>query len=184
MEAALFIVSFLTAISALGVVLSKKPLHSALSLVVTLFLVAVQFALLDAHFLAVLQIMVYAGAIMVLVVFVIMLLGIDSETPEALHFGSSFVAMALAGAFLGMLYWMFTNTTLAPGLPSHPELSLPANFGTVEHVGAELFAHYVYPFELASVLLLAAIVGAVLLAHDKKNPLPKGRGLRAKREGE
>ena len=156
-------------VSALLCITRKNPVSSALWLVVTLFAVAALFVLLDAQFLAVLQVLVYAGAIMVLFLFVIMLLNLgrpgpsDIKGPVAVGGG-----VLLAGALLFLLrplsqVTLSSTITLPPG--SVPALQLRQ--GIVGAVANPLFGTYLIPFEIASVLLLAAIVGAVVLAKRK-----------------
>ena len=145
----------------------QNPVASALWLVVTLFSIAALFVLLDAQFIAVLQLLVYAGAIMVLFLFVIMLLNLgrggpsDMKSPLGL-----FVGVLLAGLMLTQL--LATRTTASP-LPPTPSVMAraAAEQGMVPAVARPLFSTYLVPFEITSVLLLAAIVGAVVLAKRK-----------------
>lgn len=174
MELAIYLFSALTLLSALGVVFSAKPLTSALYLVLTLFLVAVHFALLDAGFLAVTQVLVYAGAIMVLVVFVIMLLGVDEVNEGRRNIPQFVVALAAVSVFVAIFAGLSYSAPL-----ELKNVALPAGFGGIEAIGAKLFREYVLAFELASVLLLAAIVAAVTLTIEPKRALPEGRGLKA-----
>lgn len=177
MTVAMIVFAVLLVASAAGVVFSDKPLHSALFLVLTLFLSAVHYALLGAEFMAILQVLVYAGAIMVLVVFVIMLLGVD-DSGEGHRLRRFALLYALSVGALGATLCFVVvgrGSILAPGAKQPA-----AGFGSVASIGEQLFTRYLLPFELASVLLLAAIIGAVLLSVSPKRPLPKGRGLRAK----
>jgi len=176
MTAAMLLFGLFTLLAACGVVFSRKTLHCALWLVVTLFLFAVHYALIGADFLAALQVLVYAGAIMVLVIFVIMLLGLN-EQGEARDVNiSGFVAVCVAGVFVGLLTWMVRH----PGVFVRPDSAITVS-GTPQAVGYALFTKFLYPFEVTSLLLLAAIIGAVILAYEPKRPLPPGRGLKAKR---
>ena len=183
MTPAMFIFGLLTVLSALGVVFSKKTLYSALWLVVTFFLVGVHYALLEAHFLANLQILVYAGAIMVLVVFVILLLGLqesDAAVSKPVRM-PAFLSAILIGTFLGILAVVIlpglgTDTLLAPAAVGAP---LKSN---AQELGQALLGKFFLPFEMVSVLLLAGIIGAVLLAYEPKRPLLSGRGLKAKQK--
>ena len=152
-----------------------KPLNSALCLVSTLYLVAVHFAIQGADFVAALQVLIYAGAIMVLVIFVIMLLGADAEVKEKFLKLHGVIGAALCGIFVSILYVAFSNMQF-------PEANSTQSVrGTTEAIGALLFNQFLYPFEIVSLLILAATVGAVLLAQDKKRNLPEGRGLKAVR---
>lgn len=177
--AAMLIFGVLTVLAASAVVFATKPLNSALYLVLTLFLVAVHFALLGADFIAAMQVLIYAGAIMVLVIFVIMLLGLDSPLvrPKSItQLGFSFFT---AGLFVVTVFGVVKYSPELHVLGGPLSKSNPFPSGSVEAVGAVLFTKYIFPFELASLLLLAAIIGAVLLASEKKRPLDKGRGLKA-----
>ena len=153
-------------LSALGVVLSRNPVRSAMSLVVTLFLLAVMFVLLDAHLVAALQIVVYAGAIMVLFLFVIMLLNLQQEPREEGRVAQRLAAWAAAGLVLVVMavgLWR-----VLPGAPG-PDAAgaVPEGFGSTVAVSERLFTHFLLPFEITSVLLLVAIVGAVVLAKRR-----------------
>ena len=181
MTTMMYLFSLLTVLSAVGVVTARQPLHSALFLVLTLFLVAVHFALLGAHFVAATQVLVYAGAIMVLVIFVIMLLGVDAAVPEAPTRFSSVVAAIATGVMVVALgYVAMSGSEL---LPTDAGAVATVVDGSTKAVGQTLYTQYLYPFEVASVLILAGIVGAVMLGYEKKRPLKPGRGLQSKQEG-
>jgi len=147
----------------------RNPIASALWLVVTLFSIAALFVLLDAQFLAVLQVLVYAGAIMVLFLFVIMLLNLGRPGPSDIKGPLGLGVAVLLGAALLFLLQPLTRTTL-PSAITLPPGSVPAlqqQQGIVGAVANPLFGAYLVPFEITSVLLLAAIVGAVVLAKRK-----------------
>ena len=144
---------------AIMVIAHPSPVYSALFLVMTLFLLAVYFLFLNAHMVAALQIIVYAGAIMVLFLFVIMLLNLQSDTAPTPRRGLGRVAIiggVILVAELGLL--------LQGSSSEQAESSLPENFGTVEALGSQLFTTYLLPFEITGILLLVAVVGAVVLA--------------------
>jgi NADH-quinone oxidoreductase subunit J len=150
----------------LGVVLNRHPVRSAMSLVATLFLLAVFFVFLDADFVAALQIIVYAGAIMVVFLFVIMLLNLSDSEPErrrvSWHAGVLFITSLFA---IGLLYLLKEGGMLLPG-PGMDQAA-PVEFGSMQAVAMRLFTVYLLPFEITGLLMLAAVVGAVVLAKKK-----------------
>ena len=158
MTIAFFIMALIAVVSALAVVLLHNPIYSALALVTNLLCVAAVFALLDAHFLSVVQIIVYAGAIVVLVLFVLMLLNIKLEAARKY---SNFYIAAAALAGVAFLATILPLAQQAFSVFPDPNSSLE---GTVENMGVSLYTKYVFPFEAASVLIMVAIVGAVMLA--------------------
>ena len=178
--------ALLTIFAATGVVWAQSAMHSALWLVLTFLLLAVHYALLGGHLVAALQVMVYAGAIMVLVVFVIMLMGLGESskatsiaTPKTTamkYYALSSIAAALASGVL-FLTLFAAISGLSETVPDMPAVN--ADFGTTAQIGKLLFTRYVFQFELLSLLLLAAMIGAVVLAKGAKRKLPPGRGLRA-----
>lgn len=161
-EAVLFhFFSLVAMLAGISVVVQRNAIGSALSLVVCFFFLAADYVLLDAHFVAVIQLLVYAGAIMVLFIFVIMLLNMRESGPPAIDGLSprALWGVAVAGLFgvgaLGML----------DGVVHTPASSLPDGFGTIASIGNALFAGpYLLPFEVVSLLLTVGMVGAVVLA--------------------
>jgi len=160
-----WIFSALAIAAALTVVINKNPVYSALSLVVTLFSLASIFVLLEAYFLAALEILVYAGAIMVLFLFVIMLLNLKREETPPPYMK---VQVAL-GIFVAILFIVFAALSLKMGFSDVIAQSVPgtANFGDISQVGKVLFSKYFFPFEVASLLLLVALIGTVYLAKRR-----------------
>ena len=152
-------------LAALGVVWSTNPIRSALSLVGALFLLAVFFAFLGAHLVAALQVIVYTGAIMVLFLFVIMLLNLQVELTHGRSRGWYLVSTIAALVFASMLLRALSgpNNLPGPGMDAAP----PSDYGTTALLGERLFTHYVLPFEITSVLLLVAVIGAVVVAKRK-----------------
>jgi NADH-quinone oxidoreductase subunit J len=155
-----------TVAGALLTVTRRNPVTAVMSLVGTFFALAAIYATLDAHFLAVLQVLVYAGAIMVLFIFVVMILNRDEVSPVSLR---GIVRRALGVlcvayvAYLGAsVVWAERASTLLRG----PDQALPADYGTVGSVGMSLFRDFVFPFEAISLLLLVAIVGGVILSRS------------------
>lgn len=172
-----FLMGVIAVVSAICVVGMRNPLYSAFALVVNLLSMAGLYAALDAHFLAVTQVVVYAGAIMVLVLFVLMLLNLKAESGRKL----GFVRCALA-----MVMGIVIVTSALPPVMARfdgvAETTLSDNLersvGTVRAVGLELFTVYAPQFELASLVLLIGIVGAVMLAKRKSvNLAPRPGGL-------
>ena len=162
MEAALFY-SFaaFAVLGALGVITFKKPTRALLSLMVTMFSLAVLFLTLQAHFVAMAYLIVYAGAVLVLFLFVIMLLGLAAkELPAGESFKKIYLAVAffVPIAFLGILLWIASSLG---EIPLNPTEGSPENFGTL------LFTRYLLPFELVSFLLLIGVFAAVALASSQ-----------------
>ncbi|HSA60125.1 MAG TPA: NADH-quinone oxidoreductase subunit J [bacterium] len=154
-----YVFAILTVLSAIAVIAFRNTLSSAFALVLTLFGVACLYALLEAHFLAAMQVLVYAGAVMVLFLFVIMLMNLGRE--EILKIKMSFAGVVgiLIGGYLATILVLRLGTLSDPFGPSG------IAFGTIKDVGRLMFSEYLVPFELASFLLLIAIVGVVVLAR-------------------
>jgi NADH-quinone oxidoreductase subunit J len=162
------VLSILLITASLGVVLERSPIRSALSLVLALFLLAVMFVTLDAPLIAALQIIVYAGAIMVLFLFVIMLLNLQETPREMARLGSVTAAVLGGSLFLLAVVRFFLSRPVAEvgaALPG-PGMASPvsADFGSIEMLGERLFTHFILAFEVTSLLLLVAAVGALVLA--------------------
>jgi NADH-quinone oxidoreductase subunit J len=163
MQILFFILGAVALISGGLVVFQKHPLRSALWLIVNFFAVAGIYLLAHAEFIAAIQVIVYAGAIMVLFLFVIMLMNIrqPEEAPKIPFIGQKLAGIILAG-FTGLiLIYGVTKAALTTGKEAAPGL------GNTESIARSLFTDYLLPFEVTSVLLLVAIVGAVVLAKSK-----------------
>ncbi len=168
MEALLFYgLAAVMVVSSLMVILRKNPVHSALFLILTFLCLAGLYLLLNAQFIAAIQVIVYAGAIMVLFIFVIMLLNLESEVASKgghglQKFWATVISIVLAISFVSiMTVKVFTGEK---GIFS-PETVNAA--GNSEVIGRLLFTEFLLPFEITSVLLLAAIIGAIVLAKKK-----------------
>ena len=168
MEAFIFFVfGALTLAGAFGVVLARNPVHSALFLVMTLVSVAVLFLLRDAELVAAVQVIVYASAIVVLFLFVIMLLGVDrEESLEDRVPGQRAAAIALGVVLLAEIVFLAghewaTGQKTASGVPLQGE----GFGGNVQRVARVLFTDFLWAFEITAVLLVIAVVGAVVLAR-------------------
>jgi NADH-quinone oxidoreductase subunit J len=148
--------------SAAGVIMARNPVYAAMSLVSAFFWLAGIYVLLTAHLLAFVQIIVYAGAIMVLFLFVVMLLSL-TDAELGLEKLTALKVVGIVGT-AGMLALLVT--ALVQGAPLGAK-AVGEDFGTVRAVGRILFTQYLLPFEATSVLLLVAIVGAVVVAKEK-----------------
>ena len=153
-------------VSALPCITRRSPVASALWLIMTLFATAVMFVLLDAHFIAVLQVMVYSGAIMVLFLFVIMLLNLgDQSATDMKGWFGRVVGLAL-GVFVMVELWVITKVVPVDQirLPAGELNRMTVDEGAIAPVAQVLYTTYLLPFLLTAILLLAAIAGAVVLA--------------------
>ena len=155
---------------AVGVVVRSHPVHAALSLVLTLFGIAVLFIAQEAHFLAAVQVIVYAGAIVVLFLFVIMLLGVDNA--EDLHvepFKVQRPVASVVGAGLMVLIGTAIIVSRKAAVPPSPQShALDSHDGNIKALARDLFSDHVLAFELTSVLLVIAVVATVLLARKPR----------------
>ena len=160
MEVVFYIAAAVAIIAGIGVVLQRTPVYSALALIVVLCALAVIYLLLGAEFMAVVQVIVYAGAIMVLFVMVIMLLNAHRETPVDRSRLARYLGPPLIVAFLVEVIWVvwreFASNPAAPPLDGGPAA-----------IGQLLFRDYVLPFEVTSILILVAVLGAVVLARKE-----------------
>lgn len=162
---AFYFLSFLAVLSALMVVFSRNPIYSVLYLVITFFCVACHYLLLNAQFLAAVHIIVYAGAIMVLFLYVIMLLNLNKEDESHKSNLLKFTAVISAGLLLVVLVGALRGAE-----SKVVNFDSSNNTGLVKNLGDLLFNEFLLPFEIVSILLLAAMVGAVMLGktHMKR----------------
>lgn len=162
MDTILFIVFAIVAIvCAFNLVLQKHPISSALSLIGVMASLAVLYLLLGAEFIAMAQMIVYGGAVMVLFIFVIMLLNAGSEKPSGKSWFAQIAGLPLLLAFVAVLAFL-----IRAFLPKMAGVQFGSWIGgTAEHVGQVLFTEYLLPFEVISILILIAILGAVVLAR-------------------
>lgn len=167
MEIAIFLLfAALAVASSLVVVVHRNPVYSTMSLVVTLFSVAVLFVLLGAPFIAALQILIYTGAILVLFLFVLMLLNITREeaagiSRQKVQLGAALFGAALFGGMLALLFWNVGRTDLHP---------LTEELVSMKALARELFRDYLLPFEIVGLLLLVAVIGATVVARRPPQP--------------
>jgi len=171
MEMLVFVLaSAMVLAGAIGVVTRSNPVHAALSLVLTLFGIAVHFVALEAHFLAAVQVIVYAGAIVVLFLFVIMLLGVDKA--EDLSIEPFPIQRPLAGV-VGIGLAGLVIAAIVRGRDTLQEAAEPldaAGDANVKQLARNLFENHVFAFELTSVLLIVAVASTVLLTRRSKKP--------------
>lgn len=159
-EILFFVLAGLTILSGLLTVTSKNPIHSILYLIITFFSISGHYILLNAQFLAVVNIIVYAGAIMVLFLFVVMLMNLNKEDK---NFSKPFVI--LAGTIISALFFALTvGIFIRSDVEENQTLLSKGNIGLTEVLGTKLYSDYVIPFELASILFMGAMIGAVLLS--------------------
>ena len=167
METLLFwLLAVIALIAAVSMIIQRNPVHSALFLIITLLSLAGLFLLLSAHFLAVIQVIVYAGAIMVLFLFVIMLLDIrrTEAAPSRVKLQKSL------GILLGVIFFLETLLVLRSGVIKDMAAAVPPpppDFGTAVALGRALFASYFFPLQLAAVLLFVALIGAIVLSKRR-----------------
>lgn len=170
-EIVFYVFAFMAIASGIATVTRKNPVVAAVWLVACFFAVAVNYVLMSASFLAVLQVLVYAGAMMVLFVFVIMVLDVDetgdteSRRPSRVGRFGYYFGLLLSG---GMVVWVLLATLskqfITPGARIPPD----AEFGSANSVGRLLFTDYLFAFEAISLLLLAAVIGAVVVARSRR----------------
>lgn len=157
---------------AFGVILARNPVHAALSLVGTLFGIAIHFVNLGAHFLAAVQVVVYAGAIVVLFLFVIMLLGVDTaddvDTEPLVGQRIAALVVGVAGAAVLSLL-VVRGVEVTTGARSTTAAIEGADKSNIRLLGEAVFTDYVFAFEITSVLLVVAVVGAVVLARKPRD---------------
>src|SRR4051812_48957478 len=157
-EILFYILSLMAIFSGICVIFSKNPVFSVLYLIVTFFCIAGHYILLNAQFLAAVHIIVYAGAIMVLFLFVIMLLNLNKETEPHKSIWLKGTAAVASGSLLIVLVGALKN---AENIKATNAFN--PNVGLIENLGQTLFKDFLLPFEVSSILLLAAMVGAVML---------------------
>ena len=154
-----YIFAFLSIAGGILMVSFKNPLSGAFSLVLSLVSLAGLFAMLEAEFVFILQVLVYAGAIMVLVIFTIMLLNLQKEELQEAPVGKLRVLLILVVCAVAAFGVAQVFSMLPTGMAT-----VDPNFGSIEAVGREMFSSYLYPFEVISLVLLVAVVGVVMLA--------------------
>ncbi len=161
-----YFVAFLSILFALLVIFSKNPVHSVLYLILTFFTFTIHYILLNAQFLAIVNFIVYMGAIMVLFLFVIMLLNLNKDTEPVKSNMVKFAGIIGGGSLLVVIV-----AAVKAMAKSDPVILKQADLGLVKNLGKVLFGQFLLPFEVSSLLLFSAMVGAVLLATKDKTPV-------------
>jgi len=163
-----YILAVLSVGGALSVLLMRSPVYCALSLVGTFGFISAIYILLNNEFVAAIQLLIYAGAIMVLFLFVIMLLNLRVDVSHRIKWSlPKLLGLAVSLGILGQLIGAFTSSAakLGPSGTHTPEYV--AENGAIEIIGETLFTEYVLPFEIISILLMVAVIGAVILAKRR-----------------
>jgi NADH-quinone oxidoreductase subunit J len=142
------------------VLVSRNPVHSVLWLILVFFAISGHYILLNAQFLAIVNLIVYAGAIMVLFLFVIMLMNLNAETEPQKHMWMKLAGVISGGCFLMVLVSLVRQAT---DMQNKSVLMKTGDIGLIKILGKALFSDYVVPFEISSVLFLSAMVGAVVI---------------------
>jgi NADH-quinone oxidoreductase subunit J len=155
-----FILSSLAIVSAIMVLISKSPVHSVLWLIAVFFAISGHYILLNAQFLAIVNLIVYAGAIMVLFLFVIMMMNLNKDTDPQKNIWIKFAGVISGGCFLIVLVSLVGQ---ANEINNKQALTGIGNIGMIKTLGKVLFTDFVVPFEISSVLFLSAMVGAVVI---------------------
>ncbi|MDD8017630.1 MAG: NADH-quinone oxidoreductase subunit J [Bacteroidota bacterium] len=164
-QSVFYVLAAVSIFSAVMMLLQRSPVNSALYLILNFFCLGGLYLTLNAQFIAVVHISVYAGAIMVLFVFVIMLLNLGDEKRLREHLGiRMYFGIAFSVALLAELLYILGFSSANAYVQQSPSA---AEIGTVEYLGKVLFTKFLFPFEITSFLLLAAIIGAVILAKKK-----------------
>jgi NADH-quinone oxidoreductase subunit J len=163
-EILFWLLSVLALFSAIMVLVSRNPIHSVLWLIVVFFAISGHYLLLNAQFLAIVNIIVYAGAIMVLFLFVIMLMNLNKETEPQRNIWMKFFGV-ISG---GLLLWIFISASRsAVDINGRIVETNTGEIGLIQNLGKVLFSQYALPFEISSVLFLSAMVGAVVIGKKE-----------------
>ena len=159
-EILFFFLSALAIVSAIMVLVSKNPVYSVLWLVAVFFAISGHYILLNAQFLAIVNMIVYAGAIMVLFLFVIMLMNLNAQSEPQKNMWMKLAGVISGGCFLMVLVSLVRQ---ANELTNKKALTVEGNIGLIKNLGKVLFSDYVVPFEITSVLFLSAMIGAIVI---------------------
>ena len=156
--------SILAIVAAIGVVSSKNPVYSVLWLIIVFFAISGHYILMNAQFLAIVNIIVYAGAIMVLFLFVIMLMNLNTEGEPPKNIYLKMIGVIAGSCLMIVFVAAFSHASI-----NHTVLRSGTAVGLIKNLGMTLFNQYVVPFEISSVLFLSAMIGAVVLGKKEKS---------------
>jgi NADH-quinone oxidoreductase subunit J len=159
-----FFLSTLAIFSAIMVLISKNPVHSVLWLVAVFFAISGHYILLNAQFLAIVNMIVYAGAIMVLFLFVIMLMNLNAQNEPQKNLWMKLAGIISGGCFLMVLVSLVRQ---AADMSAKKALTTTGDIGLIKNLGKVLFSDFVVPFEITSVLFLSAMVGAIVIGKKE-----------------
>lgn len=163
-----WVLSLLTLCFAIGVILSRSPISSVLFLILTFFTISGHYVMMNAQFLAIVNIIVYAGAIMVLFLFVIMLMNLNGDTEPQKNTLVQFAGVISGGALL--LVFIAALKTSTTGLENKSiDFVYATDIGLIKNLGKVLFTDFVFPFEVASILFLSSMIGAVMLGKKDED---------------
>ncbi len=163
-EILFFFLSALAIFSAIMVLISKNPIHSVLWLVAVFFAISGHYILLNAQFLAIVNMIVYAGAIMVLFLFVVMLMNLNTETEPQKNLWMKLAGVISGGCFLMVFVSLVRQAT---DLNAKKAMTSTGDIGLIKNLGKLLFSDYVVPFEITSVLFLSAMIGAIVIGKKE-----------------
>lgn len=166
-----WILSILAIISAIFVLISKNPVHSVLWLIVVFVAISGHYILLDAQFLAIVNLIVYAGAIMVLFLFVLMLMNLNADTEPQKNRWLKIAGVITGGALLLVLVAALKRADLKSQIAEMNK----GDIGLIHNLGISLFHDYVVPFEVSSILFLSAMVGVVVIGKGEEKKMPGGQ---------
>ena len=159
-----WVLSILAIIAAIGVVSSKNPVYSVLWLIIVFFAISGHYILMNAQFLAIVNIIVYAGAIMVLFLFVVMLMNLNAEAEPPQN-----IYLKIIGVIAGSCLMIVFVAAFSHVSTNNTVLRIGTGVGLIKNLGMTLFNQYVVPFEISSVLFLSAMIGAVVLGKKEKS---------------
>ena len=171
LKALFYLFAAISVVSALVVVSARSPINSVIALVVCFLSIAGHYILLNAQFLAMVHVIVYTGAIMVLFLFVIMLLNLNKATEP-----KKTLVTRVAAVLAGGLFFLTLVAAIRHGISVPPANPYDPGTGLVRSVGMSLFTEFLLPFEVSSVLFLSAMVGVVMLGKKEKVVVPQGAG--------